>query len=98
MAPAPATAAATPELAVPAVAPASSGVVQYQNVSDFPAGADGSDYSTATVQITVTNTTLELFDGASQVTLLNSISNYLQAAGYTDVYLGLDSISVSLCS
>lgn len=98
VAPAPATPAASPEVAVPAIAPVSTTVAQYQNISSFPATVNSSAYSTATVQITVTNTTLALFDAASQTALLNSVNNYLQAHGYSNFYMGLDSISVGLCA
>lgn len=96
VAPVPATAVASPALSIAAVAPASSGVVQYQNISDFPATANSSAYSTASVPLNVANTTLEVFDGQSQVTLLNSINQYVRANGYSNFYLGFDSVSLRL--
>ncbi|KAA6426630.1 MAG: kinase [Trebouxia sp. A1-2] len=78
---------------VPALAPVSSTTSQYQNVADAPASWNSSAYSTATVQITVTNTSVTGFDTPTQTALLNALNSYLQAQGYSNFYMGLNGIS-----
>ena len=70
-------------------------VSQYQDVRNAPAFWNSSAYSTATLQLTVTNTSVAAFDNVTQTALLNAINSYLVADGYNNTYLGLSSISVS---
>jgi len=70
-------------------------VTQYQDVRNAPASWNSSAYSTATLQLTVTNTSVAAFDNVTQTALLNAINSYLVADGYNNTYLGLSSISVS---
>ena len=70
-------------------------VTQYPDVKNAPVSWNSSAYSTATLQLTVTNTTVAAFDNVTQTALLDAINSYLVADGYNNTYLGLSSISVS---
>ncbi len=96
-APAVAPSTTTSSTGVPALAPVSSITNEYQSVANAPASWNSSAYSTATVQITVTNTSVVGFDTPTQTALLNALNSYLQAGGYSNFYMGLNGISVSLC-
>jgi len=84
-----------PALAPSALAAVLLNVTQYQDVRNAPASWNSSAYSTATLQLTVTNTSVAAFDNVTQTALLNAINSYLVADGYNNTYLGLSSISVS---
>lgn len=71
----------------------SSDVSQYKPVTSAPASWNTTDYSTATMQLTLTNTSVAAFDSDTQTALLNSINNYVVAKGYESFYMGLNSIS-----
>ncbi len=92
---APSTTTTSSGAVVPALAPVLSTTSEYQSVADAPASWNSSAYSTATVQITVTNTSVIGFDTPTQTALLNALNNYLQAEGYSKFYMGLNGISVS---
>ncbi|KAL0024177.1 hypothetical protein WJX77_004480 [Trebouxia sp. C0004] len=88
----------TPSPLDPAPAPSAMAAVlfnvtEYQDVRNAPASWNSSAYSTATLQLTVTNTSVAAFDNVTQTALLNAINSYLVADGYNNTYLGLSSIS-----
>lgn len=59
---------------------------------------NNSNYSTATLQLTVTNTTAADYTAMTQTALLNGIHDYLAANGFSTFYMGVTSVSVSHAS
>ena len=74
------------------MAPVSSTLAQYKDVSTAPASWNTTGYYTDKFSVILLNTSLAAFDAPTQTAVLNAVNNYLIAEHYSNFYMGLDHI------